>query len=462
MPTPPWNLLEVLERIETGPVCMEKDFDARILAHNLKRVVKEYGITYDPEIPVLSDDSLVDNAWKAAWDLYLSVGTYCTTTHRRVLFKEEEIKEALALLIDKIRLGYGKDAVEWCPRKVEDESRPSCLFGPMAVPCSEEIFGPLLMAYAMEPLADGVTAPGLEEVDGKFIRTGMPSEILGAAVYIMRIKEGLRRVGRPGLFTLGGGTAQSDVGQLSISPAEWGCQPTDIRFVPTISELKIDKSALNRMVHYHQDGFIPGSLVGPLYGAYAGVEGTAIIGIASHIQGLVVNQGYFTVYFPTHYKYFCNTTRELLWITSLTHQAIARNTRIISVANGFAAAGPCTDMVLYESAAHGLVSTVSGAGVLFEMATASNKHEERTTPMEARIACETGVAVAKQRLKRKEANDIVIEIVKKYEGSVDKAPLGKKFRECYDVVRKKPTKEYIELYRRVKKELENIGITYPY
>jgi methylamine--corrinoid protein Co-methyltransferase len=115
-------------------------------------------------------------------------------------------------------------------------------------------------------------------------------------------------------------------------------------------------------------------------------------------------------------------------------------------------------MVMYETAAHGITSAVSGASVLWETSTASNKHKERTTPMEARMACESGIAATQMRMKRETANELVKDILKKYEALIPKAPLGKTFRECYDVARKKPTQEYLELYNKVKKELHNLGL----
>jgi hypothetical protein len=122
------------------------------------------------------------------------------------------------------------------------------------------------------------------------------------------------------------------------------------------------------------------ALFGPMVGGYAGgVEGTAVVSVASHLQGLMVNQGHLDVFFPFHIVQFCNTTRELLWMTSLVYQALARNSPFLSLSNGIGAAGPCTRMALLEAAAHGLTSTVSGAH-LWEFFSARNRNKDRTTP----------------------------------------------------------------------------------
>lgn len=82
--------------------------------------------------------------------------------------------------------------------------------------------------------------------------------------------------------------------------------------------------------------------------------------------------------------------------------------------------------------------------------------------MEPRVACETGRAATKAHTKRENANEIVKELLKKYENRHGNPPLGKTFQECYDVKRKKPTQEYVDLYRKIKEELRELGVSYEY
>jgi hypothetical protein len=182
------------------------------------------------------------------------------------------------------------------------------------------------------------------------------------------------------------------------------------------------------MVHFHQYGSFVGALTGPMLGGYCGgPEGTAVVGTAYHIQELMVNQAHYLNYFPFHIRHMRNTTGELLWGISLVYQALARNTPLISLSNGFAAAGPCTRMVLYEAAAHGLASVVSGAN-LWEMAVARNKYKNRATPLEAKMACEVGCGAAESGIKRREANHLVKKIVARYEKQIAEAPRERRFR----------------------------------
>ncbi len=459
---PPWRINEVLERAENGPICTEKEFDLKILTPKLKEVIKEHDISYDAEEVIPADDSLINDAFKAAFELYLETGTLCLSSHRRIIFDESEIKEALNLLSGKIHVGIGKDSKEMHHRKIEDKTPPFCLLGPMGQACTKEMFIPISIAYIQEPIADGVSAPALDEIEGRLIKIGSPSEVTGSIAHAMMLREAARRAGRPGMFLVSVATAPSDAAQIAASNPEWGERQTDGRFVGALAELKTNFDLLRKMVHFHQYGCYVGALTGPMLGGYAGgPEGTAIVGIAYHLQGLMVHQSHFHCSFPIHLRFSCTTTKELLWATSLISQSIAKCTSIITFAKGKAAAGPCTKMVLFEAAAHGLTGTISGAN-LYVIAAARNKHIDRTTPVEARMACEVGHSVVGMALKREDANEIAKEILKKYEGRIKDAPLGKKFQECYDAKRIQPTKEYTELYKSVKKELSNIGINFIY
>jgi methylamine--corrinoid protein Co-methyltransferase len=82
--------------------------------------------------------------------------------------------------------------------------------------------------------------------------------------------------------------------------------------------------------------------------------------------------------------------------------------------------------------------------------------------MEARMACETGLAAVNSKLKRSDVNDIVKKVVREYEDRFDKAPLGKSFPECYNIKSVRPSEEYMELYKEKKKEFEDLGLTYLY
>jgi len=99
---------------------------------------------------------------------------------------------------------------------------------------------------------------------------------------------------------------------------------------------------------------------------------------------------------------------------------------------------------------------------LWEIAVAKNLHKNYATPMEARMAAEVGCGAAKERISRENANDLALTLLKTYEENIENAPLGKSFRECYDVRKCKPSKEYMDLYKKIRTELEDLGVPFIY
>ena len=120
-----------------------------------------------------------------------------------------------------------------------------------------------------------------------------------------------------------------------------------------------------------------------------------------------------------------------------------------------------TEMVLYETACHALVSTVTGWH-LWEMASTRNKYRNRATPLEARLGMEVGHAVARMGMTREQANEVALRLLAQYEDQAEKAPIGKEYQECYDVAKARPTQEHYDMYRRVKDDIAATGLEFPF
>ena len=155
-------------------------------------------------------------------------------------------------------------------------------------------------------------------------------------------------------------------------------------------------------------------------------------------------------FFPGGYQ------KSLLY--GLNHNAFF-NSSLFS--NGFANAGPGTRMLYFETAAHSIASTVSGAN-LWEMAPARNKYHNRGTPLECRLAAEVGYGTALSGLTRQDANPIVKALLEQYEKDIPTASLGKTFQEMYDMERAVPKTEAMEQYKATVSELKNMGVPFPY
>jgi methylamine--corrinoid protein Co-methyltransferase len=161
--------------------------------------------------------------------------------------------------------------------------------------------------------------------------------------------------------------------------------------------------------------------------------------------------------FAIHMNYDCNSGRDLLWVKSVSTQAITRNSHFPVLSLGYTAAGPMTKMCLYETAAWVIAAVVSGASIEAE-GVAGATHVDYLTPMEPKLATE--VAHAAVGLDRSAASDLLNSLLALYESKIPEAPLGKKFQECFDVESATPTEGYVELYEKVKGELADLGLEF--
>jgi methylamine--corrinoid protein Co-methyltransferase len=59
-------------------------------------------------------------------------------------------------------------------------------------------------------------------------------------------------------------------------------------------------------------------------------------------------------------------------------------------------------------------------------------------------------------------NDIANRLLATYEDDAADAPIGCEYHECYDVAKAVPTQEHYDMFRRVKDEIAEMGIAFPF
>ena len=452
---------DVVERTSTGERMKESEFDAMVW-QNMRAVLEKYDIHFDGETAVPSDDGLADRAYQAALEFFVSNGIYCTSTQRVVRFTREEVEEKVRRAKTKYVFGEGRDQHTMVPRVPEDPNPPTCIFSLLGVPVKEDIFPKVCLAVAQEDYADAFCCVSLHDTfRGIPIKSGHPIEVAACMWDITKRREAARLAGRPGL----GLYAHVSVGEstesiiASIHPS-FGALPRDATQNGAIAEMKVDYERISKVAFQRECGFGLAGLYGPLMGGYAGgPEGTMIVEIAHFFLGLMAFDVEYHICFPIDIRETCSTTLSMLWLVSLYCQAVARNSKMLNVCTTMAAAGPGTDMLFYEMAAGAIAHTVSG-GNSVQGGIARDKNPEHVGTLELRLGAETCHAVAKSGMTRTQANSIVKEILAKYADDVPNAPLGKTFRELYDLDRVKPLDLYVDLYRQKKEEIGKLGIDY--
>ena len=452
---------EVVKRCSSGQRMKESDYDT-LLWKSTSELIRKYDIRFDPDQVIPQDDTLADRAWQAGLELFLEVGFYCLDTRRVVRFTRDEVEQRLAAAPDRYVWGQGKDQGTTTARKVEDTRDPSFVASGLGVPVPQNLFVKVCQALASVPLADAFCGVSLQSTfRGMPIKAGNPIEVAAAIWDVSKRREAARLAGRPGLGLYAMiSCAESTAAIMAAAREEFGALKNDVTQNGAIAELKVDFARMNKVPWQMESGAGIAGLYGPLMGGYAGgPEGTMLTLIAHFFLGLLAFNADYHIPFPIDLHQVCNTSTPMLWLVSVYSQAIARNTHLLNESVAMAAAGPCTEMLFYEFAAHAATAVVSGANQVVG-GIARDKYPERVSTLEIQTASEVGRIVARMGMKRKEVNGLVKKIVAKYESLIPDAPLGKKFSEIYNLEKVTALDEYQNMYEAVRKELTKLGLDY--
>ncbi len=117
-------------------------------------------------------------------------------------------------------------------------------------------------------------------------------------------------------------------------------------------------------------------------------------------------------------------------------------------------------MLLYESAVGMLHMASSGVSINNGPRTSGVKHLDHISPLECKFCGEVFKAAA--GITRRKANEISRELTPKFEKMLWNPPAGKRFQDCFDLKTLEPTKEWLDIYLRVKQELIDMGLPLAY
>lgn len=451
------QLLEIYQRAQKGRTMSAESFDLDRLYASLRRLVKKYDIKYDPDNPVPDDDALADRVFEAAVGFFVECGVYVQDTRTVVGFSLQEVLNAVANNNGDCCFGEGKEARIFRSRKPDSSTRPWCHVGSGIVASTEEIASRIVQGNASIKAADSMSVNALDRIDGFAINTGQPTEILGAIRSIKVAREACRAAGRPGLPIINGiATAGSAIATIAAAAPQFCLRPSDGIIVGALAEFKTNWEMLAKVAYCLSAGFNIVLASAPMLGGYGGgPEGTAILNTAYVLFGILVYQCNYYLSLPLHINLSCSTTRDVIWATALSAQAIARNTNMPTLTLAYAAGGPMTESFYYESAAFIAASIASGVSTQTPHP-AKAVLPDYVTPLEMKTTTEIALGCA--GMTRKEANKVVKALLPKYEQNLAEASVGKSYTECFDLETGNPTDEYLDFVEKIKKELSNTGI----
>lgn len=450
------NLLpEIVKRSMNGPFMKEPEFELT-LAKRAAELVREYGLKFDPQVPIPSDDAMTDRLYQAGLDLFVKMGVYNQSTERRILFTRDEVEKLVAAALSAIVLGEGKDAVIMEHREVESEIPCIVHSGPTGTPCTERYHPLILLSCAQEPLIDCLGAGSVSTYMGHAIVPGTPLEILGSRRDASVAREAVRKAGRPGMHINDVALSLTCAGKMAAIDPESGMRPSDALLVAQMVELKTDFDQLSRVAYLQSIGMHIVDLMTPLIGGLGGgAEGTAVVTVACHILGVVLYTASYHMMSHTHLRWVNNTDRMGLWMQAMVGQALARNTPMVALNDIYTVSGAGTDELLWECAAGAVVGSVCGLNQQ-GAGTTGGFNADHTTGLETRFIAE--VAHAALGLTRQEANDFVLRLLPHYEKTFDDPKRGKPFPEVYDEETVEPKQEWLESYHRVRNAVIEMGL----
>lgn len=450
------KIFDLFERSLTGPIMAEKDFDMKCVAGGIAKAVKKYDIKFDDEHIINQDDALADRVWEAAIEFLAECGVFHQDTSRIIKFSRQEIEDALRDAPSQVTLGNGTDAIVERWRSVDDERPPLNAGSPVGTPIANKYFVPVMQSYIKEPMVDVTTGATLETIGGMEIRTRSALEILAAWEEVQLIKHAAQMAGRPGMPYIGVQMSVSDLGH--ISAAGRGDYPSGYTHtLGIISELKSNNEIFNKLAHSIMQGGIIDPYANPIYGGLGGgKEGQAVLLTAEMIALSVFFMSACNGSSPTHPVFFNDTTKDLLMYQSLSYQAIARNSHILTNLTLTPVGGPGTKKLLYECVAFGAMCSKSGLTRVLGPRSATGVISGHMTGLEARFHGE--VMHAATKIDRKKADEIVHKALSMYEDKIAEHEFGKPFWELYDVEKVTPNKEWLDMYQEVKEEARGWGL----
>lgn len=444
------DFLEVIRRTESGPYISERDFDIEVVSKTTRELVKKYGLKYDRKELITLKPEMADGAFQAGLELAEIAGYYCINTSRQIKFTRQELLRALQAAPRSLNIGWGKDqrtiqASEWGVLR-----RPFIWAGFSGAPLTEEMYRASIRSYIKEPLVDALGHGSLFRIDGIDARNDSPMEVLATQREILYIREALMREGRPGMPFIGGESSTTGLGDLAVMNPDY-LPPGAFHFIPTLNELKIDYRNLSRVMGGLQYGIYNINLVDAIIGGYAGgPEGAAVVTIAAFILGLMICRASISLCHPAHHKWVSTSPPESIWAENLVGQAFARNSPLIIIGDVWTSSGTGTKDVLQEIAAITITKTLTGNhphGV-----GSTNGKFPHGSGLDARWMAETALAAYNNNLSLERGNEIVCELVSRYEDKLANPDLGYPYDQVYDVEKVEPLPWWQELYDENKRE----------
>ncbi|MEW6081101.1 MAG: monomethylamine:corrinoid methyltransferase [Bacillota bacterium] len=448
------RIVEMLQRAKEGPACTEKEWERKIIPETNRKYLKKYGLEhhYNPNTPVNQDLALADRFFEAGLEMAAELGLLCTSTETIIKVSKEEILQALRDAPDHLVLGEGRDQVTMRARTPEDKN-PPIFAGPLCIQVSEDLFVPISEGIFKSRKVRIQEGPSIDTVFGKPVYSGSPFETAVGVREVQLKQEAMWRVGRPGLPQMGIGSSTTEYGNLGAFHLQNSPSNRAIAIILNPSELKTNFTSFHKAIHaIGCDAYLDCGGAYAMIGGFSGSpEGCVLTNIATDLLMFTILQSDVAASAIYDMRYDSSCSRHALWANTVATQAEARHTHMMLYKLINQLAGPCTEEILYTSAAGTIATAVSGVAFQIGPRTAGGRFKNYLTPLEHWFMAEVFEASAELSLEK--ANEIVSYLLSTYEAGLKDPPEGKSFMECFDVKTLAPSKEWVDIADKVAGDL---------
>jgi methylamine--corrinoid protein Co-methyltransferase len=452
------EIINILDRSQNGEYCTVKEWDVKRIPKAVKEKLEKYDLigTCDPENPVNMDADLADRFFKAGYEMALDLGMLCETTDRIIKVSEEELAESLSKAPSEITVGTGEDATVMKTRTPSDPYE--CKFGAsLGITTSEEVWPALTEGIARQKAVDVLEGGSLKSIYGLDVIPDAPSETLVGFEQAKQHVEIRKKAGRPGMGGIGQISAVTEYGQFGGYGIPGALPITDLSLILFPSELKVNYQTLHKVVHtLNVGGMIFAGSPAMIGGMPGPPEGAVISCIACALLQYPILQadvGGGEIY---DIRYLSNVNRDGIWALSVTHQALSRNTNLLTHGIANQVSGPGTKELLYETIVGVSTIAVSGASFSTGPRSAGGKLDDYLTPLECGFCAE--VSHAASGLSLEKVNEIAKAVLPKFEDSIKDPHIGKIVGDVYDLENFKAKPEWQQMYDEVKQEAIDLGL----
>jgi methylamine--corrinoid protein Co-methyltransferase len=450
------SLVEIADRMRTGPVMASKEWDMALFKKMTELVEK-----YDIECPseqsnwINTDDSLADAAWQAAIEFVVDVGCFCFDRERVVKFSEEEVREAIRSMQKEVVMGEGEDVRIWKQHRIEGNEPLNVAPGHHA-PFTEDLANEVVRNFAMIPRLDFLEGFNFPKIDGYDIY-GMPLEAYASRRQVAWLREGIREAGRPSAAIVYYPISTAASSFLATVDPKAGLRPTDGVLLSVLPDVKVQYDLITAALALQSYGYfgISGSF-GIAGGFAGGPEGAIIESLVKTIIAWIVYRDNLYYNGVEHFSHVSGVQRwmfPLNFARSVVYQATIRNCNGIPMHWPIPVSELCTESHLEELILRSIEATTNGANLYVPRVSRSRMNGGQT-PADAELMIEASDAAIRTRIKRNEVYPMFNTVIKKLMANPTPEP-GKLITECYDLQNHKPSSEYQGLIQRVKNEFKD-------